>query len=203
MLGKPFSEAKVLFIPTAAQDDEGRMVAAFLKDELLWIGITPENITVYDIDGTLTQEEAMAFDVIYFTGGWDGYLLDRIKQTGFDKIIKKMVYANKVYIGQSAGSVIATPNIGGCFGGAYSKETSGLCLVNAYIDAHCNFKPGLKKQDLPLPHIMLCDHQALAVSWAGYELVEELSARQVDNWSQPPKVDKDAYNSKRKEAAEI
>jgi hypothetical protein len=54
-----------------------------------------------------------------------------------------------------------------------------------------------------VPHIMLCDHQALAVSWAGYELVEELSARQVDNWSQPPKVDKDAYNSKRKEAAEI
>ena len=179
MLGKPFIEAKVLFIPTAAQDDEGRKVAAFLKDELFRIGVLPENLTVHDIDGSLTEEEAMAFDVIFFTGGRDGYLLDRVKQTGFDKIIKKMVYANKVYVGQSAGSIIATPNIRGCFGDPYSQETSGLCLVNAYIDAHCNFKPDLKQQDLPLPHIMLCDHQALAVSWSGYELVEEASARQV------------------------
>lgn len=179
MLGKPFSKAQVLFIPTAAQmDDEAKKVAEILKNELLWIGILPENLTVHDIDGTLTKDDAMQFDVIYFTGGWDSYLLERIKETGFDEIIKAMVYANKVYIGVSAGTIIATPNIGGCFGNPYNKKNSGLCLINAYIDAHCNHKPDMKPKELPLPHIMLCDHQALAVSCTGYELVEELGARQ-------------------------
>ncbi|NLG26141.1 MAG: type 1 glutamine amidotransferase-like domain-containing protein [Clostridiales bacterium] len=195
MLGKPFGEAKVLFIPTAAQDDEARQVAAILKEQLLSIGVAPGNIAVYDIDGALTEDQAMAFDAIYFTGGRDSHLLNRVRQTGFDRIVKRMVYANKVYVGQSAGSIIATPNIRGCFGGAYNRETAGLCLVNAYIDAHCNFKPDLKGQDLPLPHIMLRDHQALAVSWAGYELVEETGARQAGGWARPPKFGKDAFDA--------
>jgi peptidase E len=108
MLNKSFDEAKNLFIPTAAQDGEGRFVADFSKDGLYWLGILPENLTVYDIDGSLTAEKAMTFDVIYFTGGWDSYLLNRVKQTGFDKIVKKMVYSNKVYIGQNVGTVLAT-----------------------------------------------------------------------------------------------
>jgi len=38
MLCKPFSDAKVLFIPTAAQkDEEAKKIAATLKEELLWI----------------------------------------------------------------------------------------------------------------------------------------------------------------------
>ncbi len=172
MLNKPFCEAKVLFIPTAAQDDEGRFVADFLKDGLFWLGILPENLTIYDIDGSLTAEEAMIFDAIYFTGGWDSYLLNRVKQTGFDRIVKKMVYSNKVYIGQSAGTVLATPNIRGCFGGIDDKEYSGLCLINAYIDCHCDMKPELKHLALPLPHIMLHFNQAIAVCWDGYEIIE-------------------------------
>jgi len=181
MLGKPFSQAKVLFIPTASRyeggnNEEARNIASVLKDGLFRIGILSENLIEHDIDGTLTEDEAMRFDVIYFTGGWDGHLLRCIKDTGFEKIIYKMVYANKVYVGVSAGTVIATPNIGGCFGSPYNEETTGLRLINAYIDCHCNFKPDLKQLDLPLPHIMLCDHQALAVSSEGYELIEELSA---------------------------
>ena len=91
-----------------------------------------------------------------------------------------MALANKVYIGVSAGTAIATPNIRGCFGSPNDEKTSGLGLVNAFIDCHCNFKPDLKQQDLPLPHIMLYDHQALAVSSTGYELLEELSVLRHD-----------------------
>lgn len=98
-------------------------------------------------------------------------------------------------IGQSAGSTIATPNIGGCFGSAYDSELSALCLVNAYIDCHCNFKPDLKPKALPLPHFMLCDHQALAVNWEGYELVEEISAKQEGLFTEPPMVGDNAIKS--------
>ena len=171
MLNKPFCNAKVLFIPTAAQDDEGRFVAEFSKNGLYWLGILPENLTVHDIDGSLSIEEAMAFDAVYFTGGWDTFLLNRVMQTGFDKIVKQMVYSNKIYIGQSAGTILATPNIRGCFGGSDAKEFTALGLINAYIDCHCDMKPDLKPLKLPLPHIMLHFNQAIAVSWNGYEII--------------------------------
>jgi len=167
MLGKPASQAKVLFIPTAANSDKSRPAAGECFAELLSAGIMPNNLHIYDIDGMLTLEQAMQYDAVYFTGGDTGYLLQRMRETGFDEIVKKMVYANKVYVGASAGSLIAAPNIGN----PYNKETAGLCLVNAYLSFHCP-KGTEARTDLPLPHIPLTGGQALAVSWAGYELIE-------------------------------
>ena len=167
MLGKPVAQAKVLFIPTAANSDESRPAAGSCFADLLSAGILPNNIKVYDIDGSLSLEKALEYDVIYFTGGDTDYLLQRIKETRFDNIIKEMVYANKVYVGTSAGSLIASPNIGD----PYDKKTAGLCLIHAYLSFHCpeGTKP---KTDLPLPHIPLTSDQALAVTWDGYKMIE-------------------------------
>lgn len=168
MLGKPANQAKVLFIPTAANSDESRPAAGKCFAELLSAGILPNNLHVYDLDGTMTSEEAMKYDAVYITGGDTAHLLKRMKETGFAEIVKKMVYANKVYVGASAGSLIATPNIGEPF----DKETAGLCLVNVYLSFHC--PPGTKaRTDFPLKHIPLTGGQALAVSWSGYEMVVE------------------------------
>ena len=167
MLGKPVAQAKVIFIPTAANSDESRPAAGKCFAELLCAGVLPNNIYIHDIDGTMSLEQAMKFDAVYFTGGDTGHLLRRMKETGFDEIIKKMVYANKVYVGASAGSLIATPNIGN----PYENETAGLCLINVYLSFHC-LKGTAAKTDLPLPHIPLTGGQALAVNWAGYNLIE-------------------------------
>lgn len=167
MLGKSANDAKVLFIPTAAVNNEAKEMADWCRKELIHIGILPENISTYDIDGGLYEDDAMTYDVIYFTGGDTGHLLQRIKETGFDIIVKKMVYTNKVYVGVSAGSIIATPNIGDPF----DESTAGLCLVNAYLSVHCPENMELRT-DLPLPHIPLTDNQALVVTCDGYKVVE-------------------------------
>jgi len=167
MLGKPPAQAKVLFIPTAANSDESRPAAGSCFAELLSAGILPNNIRIYDIDGSLSLDQAMEHDVIYFTGGDTGHLLRRTKETKFDEIVKKMVYANKVYVGASAGSLIATPNISN----SYDKETVGLCLINAYLSFHCPEGTD-PRTDMPLPHVPLTNNQALEVSWEGYRLIE-------------------------------
>ena len=166
MLDKPASEAKVLFIPTAAIFDEAIKMVGKCREELLHSGILPENMTVYNIGDPMTIAQAMEYDCIYFTGGDTGHLLRRIKETGFMSIIKAMVYANKVYVGVSAGSLIATPNIGEPF----NEATSGLALIHAYISVH-NPEGTAARTDLPLPHIPLTDDQALVVKWDGYEIV--------------------------------
>ncbi|MBP7175846.1 MAG: Type 1 glutamine amidotransferase-like domain-containing protein [Thermoclostridium sp.] len=167
MLDKPAGEAKVLFIPTAAIFDEAIKMVGKCREELLYSGILPENITVYNIGDPMTLEQAMEYDCIYFTGGNNGHLLQRIKETGFMRIIKSMVYANKVYVGVSAGTLIATPNIGEPF----NEATSGLAFIHAYISVHSH-EGTAARTDLPLPHIPLTDDQALVVKWDGYEIIE-------------------------------
>ena len=175
MLGKPFSEAKVLFIPTAAMQDKVKAdaITKRLQSELLCMGILPGNITIHDIDGSLTEDDAMKFDVIYFTGGNTPYLAKRVKEANFDKIIKKMIYANKVYVGMSAGSMLLMSHFN--VDDIHNSNFEGLGLINAYGTAHC--PPGTpNRTDLPLPHIALQENQALEVHNDGYTLIKAFSA---------------------------
>lgn len=171
MLGKPPAEAKVLFVPTAAITDEARYYARLCKEELLEMGFINANINEHDIDGSMTVAEAFAYDVLYIPGGNTRHLLDRVKETGFAGIIKKMVYANKLYVGVSAGSLIATPNIDKDDVMNPETQTAGLALVHAYLSVHATDETILRT-DLPLPHIALTDRQALWVTYSGFEIIE-------------------------------
>ena len=139
---------------------------------LLLLGILPENIRTYDIDGSLSTPDAILFDVIFFTGGNTPYLAKRVRETHFDEIIKKMVYQNKVYVGISAGSMLAMADFNvDNLPAADSTEFAGLGFIHEYFTVHC--PPGtLPRTDLPLPHIPLTDNQALAVGWKGYEIID-------------------------------
>ena len=174
MLNKPFTEAKVLFIPTAALTpwDMNLEYIQRCKDNLLLLGILPENIFYCDIDGSLSEQDAMTFDVIFFTGGNTPYLAKRVRETCFSEIVKRMVYSNKVYVGISAGSMLAMSDFNvDNLPANNPMEFSGLGFINAYFTVHCT--PGtLPRNDLPLTHIPLTDNQALAVSWNGYEIID-------------------------------
>lgn len=169
MLGKPIADARILFIPTAAIDDEAKEMAEVCKQELMRLGATQENICTYNLDAPLSWDAADLFDVIYFTGGDTAHLLACIKKIGFDDTIKRMVHAGKVYVGVSAGSLIATPGIH--LGDPFEEPSTGLCLINRYLSVHCK-ADAAPIDNLPLPHIPLTDNQALVVSWDGYHLIE-------------------------------
>lgn len=164
MLPCPPEQAKVLFVTTAATNLDTLKFAEMCRDELIHTGINPRYITEYN--PAISADEAMAFDVVYFTGGDTRYLLKHMKETGFDEVVKKMVYSGKAYVGVSAGSLIATPNIGEPF----DAETAGLCLVNNYISVHCP-ESASPQDDLPLLHIPLNDSQALRVTWEGCKII--------------------------------
>jgi peptidase E len=168
LLEKPAKEAKVLFIPAAAIEEEELKMADWCYLELLHIGILPENIRTYNLEYEITIEEAMSFDVVYFTGGNTRHLLKVLKGSGFFSTVKKLVYRNKLYVGVSAGSLIATPNI------ALAKEedTEGLCLIQAYLNVHC-LDDSRQRKDLPLPHVCLKDNQAILVTGNDYRLIED------------------------------
>jgi len=102
---------KALFIPTAAIFPAAIAVLPKCMDDLLNISILAENIKVFDLHRAMTVEELSEFDAVYFTGGSPQYLLDRINDTGFNSPLNEYVNKGGVYVGVSAGSIVAAGNL--------------------------------------------------------------------------------------------
>jgi peptidase E len=126
MVGKPPSEIKALFIPTAAIfPDAVEMVWPCMLD-LLSSKIKKEHITVFDLHHTMPLDELNIFDAIYFTGGSPQYLLQRINETGFHESLQQFVNNGGVYIGVSAGAIVGAENL-----------PDNLGYLNATLSVHC------------------------------------------------------------------
>lgn len=81
-------------------------------------------------------------DFIYVTGGNTFFLLQELRRTGADNILVQEINKGKLYIGESAGAIIVSPDIGysakmDCVEKAPDlKDYSGLNLINFYVVPH-------------------------------------------------------------------
>jgi dipeptidase E len=154
LLGKPFQKSKLVFIPTAANISPGD------KDWLIndlnncrKLGF--REIDVLNIDATSSERmwrpRIESADVMLFGGGNTFYLLRWFKKSGLAKALHKLL-KTKVYVGISAGSIAAAPNLSlsgnknyDLFKIYYEDEakespavTKGLGLVKFHIRPHFN-----------------------------------------------------------------
>lgn len=101
----------VTFIPTASKVEEVVFYVEAGKKALEDLGLIVEELDV----ATGTLEEITATlkknDFIYVTGGNTFFLLQELKRSGADKLILEEIAKGKLYIGESAGAVITSPNI--------------------------------------------------------------------------------------------
>jgi peptidase E len=116
LVGKPPKAINVLFIPTAAIDPGAIEVLPKCMNDLLRVGVKPQHIRVFDLHCSLTAEEMNTYDAVYFTGGSPPYLLERINDTGFRMVLTDWVERGGVYVGVSAGSVVASESMSGSLG---------------------------------------------------------------------------------------
>ena len=134
---------KVLYITTASdwEDDDDKTWMDEEYKTILDLGINESNIIEYKIGNDININD---FDIIYMMGGNTFYLLNIIRNTGFDKIIKDFIDNGKIYIGSSAGSEILGNSVDIALG--YDKNNvnmidfTGLKIVNALIVPHSNRK---------------------------------------------------------------
>jgi len=141
LLTKPANEARALIIYTLRKKSYIKYVRK-VKKQLLKLGIKKSNIFYANISNNIKPSK-QDFDIIYSCGGNTFYILDRIKKTGFDKLIKKFVADSGLYVGVSAGSMIVHKTIKGADGGKEGdvndiglKNLNALNLTNIWIWPH-------------------------------------------------------------------
>ena len=101
----------VTFIPTAAIPETIKFYVGSGKKALTKLGLIIDELEI----STATSEEIYNKlnnnNLIYISGGNTFFLLQELKRTGADKIIAEQINSGKMYIGESAGSVILSQDI--------------------------------------------------------------------------------------------
>jgi dipeptidase E len=173
IVGKKPSEISMAFIPTAAYPNADKFWVRLTKEEILKTGI--KNITVVDLKNYKEKElynKLKQFDVIFVNGGNTFHLLYWVKKSGFDKVIKKLLEEGKTYVGLSAGSLLACPDIRvASWKGLDDSNVvklnnyKGLGLVSFYVFVHYEdkWKNLVKNEEGKLNGKLICltDRQAV------------------------------------------
>ena len=180
LLDKPTSELKVIFVPTAARTEHELKYVRNSKQELLDLGILDGNIREINLDNTFSFKGLGDCDLIYVCGGNTFYLLKKVRETGFDKIIVDFVKNDRLYFGVSAGSILACPDIGIAapfdLNDSGVTDFSGLNLIDVIVSPHYSNKDKLIiekfKSKSKFPVVPLTDSQALLIIDGKKEIIE-------------------------------
>ena len=143
------------------------------------------NYEELDLDGKNEQwlrDYMNDFDVVYVQGGSTFYLLNSIRKSGFDKVLKDLVPKGLYYIGASAGSYVACPTIEMATWKDPDKydrcgitDFTGMNLVPFCLSVHYmpEYKEVLKEKikDFKYPVHILTDEQAILVQDGKEQLI--------------------------------
>lgn len=167
------SKNKLLVIHTATDSDEEEMVDYF-TNSIVEQGFSKGNIDMVNISKDIRPNKK-DYDSIYLLGGSTFYILDRLRKTKFDNLIKDLVSKGKHLIAVSAGSIIAGADIGITQFGSEGEENEiglknlgGLKLVDFTIYPH--FRKELKDElnnatkDYPYEVEYLEDGEAILIN---------------------------------------
>ena len=110
-LGGNLAGKKVCYIPTASVVESVDFFVGTSKKGLLKFGM---EINVLELSTARAQDIASTItraDVIFIEGGNTFFLLQELKRTGADTLIRQQIAKGVPYIGASAGSMVLADNI--------------------------------------------------------------------------------------------
>lgn len=181
ILPKPANEIKIAHIITASKLEKDTSYVDKDKKAMTEQGFLVEEIDIEDKNEKELREMLKDKDVVYVQGGNTFYLLKHVRESGFDKVIKESIEKGKIYIGVSAGSIIAGPTIetaGWCDPDKNNiglTDLVGLSLVPFLITVHYDLKDeSVIKNEIEnskYPVRILTDDQAILVRGNKVELV--------------------------------
>ena len=146
-LDKNTESKKILFIPTAANVEEYKKYMHLTQKAFEDFGYEVENFDVSVFSEEIAKEKLSEAKIVFISGGNTFYLLQELKRKNLITYLKERIENGLLYIGESAGSVIAAPDIE--YASVIDDKTvateldgyAGLNLVDFYIVPHFEEEP--------------------------------------------------------------
>ncbi|MFZ5437923.1 MAG: Type 1 glutamine amidotransferase-like domain-containing protein [Patescibacteria group bacterium] len=172
-----FAGKTLVYIPTAANGES--FYGSWKQESSTWLLIQTLGAKVLPVVlEEQTTEEVMekltATNIIWMAGGATGYLMYWLRRHGLDKTLPKLLAKNKVYIGSSAGSMVASRSLSVCEWYLHENEQGagfipGLGLVDFEVYPHFQtdqleqIKKLRQKNQTGMPLYLLKDGEAVLV----------------------------------------
>lgn len=172
------------YIPTASKAERLGFLVNIGRLSLRRLGITVDELDVSASSPETIANTLRKNDIIYVSGGNTFYLLQELRRSGADRALIDEVNKGKLYIGESAGAIVAAPDI------TYSaimdhkekapglRDYSGLHLVDFYVVPHCgNWEMGKAAESIVAAYAdsleLMCigDRQAIFVEGENAEVL--------------------------------
>lgn len=190
LLGKPFSEALVAFIPTASNCVDGDKW--WLTKDIIALSNLGCKIDIVDISAipkAMYLSRLEKVDIIFVEGGDTFYLMDSIHKSGGYDELKKLLQS-KVYVGVSAGSAICAKNLAleasqvmYDEGLDRKEDIQGLDIIPYYIFPHYGSKewfPKVTKENANkfvslygIDMYLIDDQSALVINGSDMKVISE------------------------------
>lgn len=146
-LDKNTESKKILFIPTATNVDEYKKYIYLTQKAFEDFGYEVEKFDVSVFSEEIAKEKLSKAKIVFISGGNTFYLLQELKRKNLISCLKERIENGLLYIGESAGSVIAAPDIE--YASVIDDKTvatelddyAGLNLVDFYIVPHFEEEP--------------------------------------------------------------
>ncbi|MFT9821015.1 Type 1 glutamine amidotransferase-like domain-containing protein [Lysinibacillus sp. NPDC056185] len=141
-VGDNIEGKRVTFIPTASLVEEEVHYVDSAKTAFEELGMIVEILEISKVDKYEAEEILRKNDFIYVSGGNTFFLLQELKRSGIDQLIIEQVGSGKLYIGESAGSIIMAPDIeyvkymDEMSKAPHLETTMGLNLISSYPVPH-------------------------------------------------------------------
>lgn len=173
LLDKKPEEIRVCFITTASRPEEDKWYVEKDRERLSGLGFQVTEVDLKEENEKSLMSKLESFDIIFVEGGNTFYLLKYVRESDFDKVLKQFLDRGGIYLGVSAGTMIAGLNIESASWKHMDrnivnlKDLTALKLVPFVISVHIDesnielIKECASKVTYPV--IALTDKQALLV----------------------------------------
>ncbi len=183
LIKEEIDNKKVAFIPTASLHEGYTGYVGSARKLFKKLGASVTEIDISTEAYSTIQSVFEDADVIYFTGGNSFFLMDQLRKTETDELLKKELANGKLMIGESAGAIICAPTIQYIEQmdekpEDYSQEDNeGLDLIDFYVLPHyltAPFKKITERIMAEFSDLNICainNHQAIIVNDEGSKVI--------------------------------
>ena len=183
LIKEEIDNKKVAFIPTASLHEGYTGYVGSARKLFKKLGASVTEIDISTEAYSTIQAVFEDADVIYFTGGNSFFLMDQLRKTETDELLKKELANGKLMIGESAGAIICAPTIQYIEQmdekpEDYSQEdNAGLDLIDFYVLPHyltAPFKKITERIMAEFSDLNICainNHQAIIVNDEGSKVI--------------------------------